>query len=189
MSASGTGRALRLGAIAFVGFGALFVAGYLGGAVVAGRDIDTVQPTVTVTSSATAGKFAPMREPVPANSDCQACHGTNNVAKPAIPRMAHPAEGWTNCTACHSDGGLVQTAPGHSGIHKEACLMCHEPAIEGTNDALPRPHHLDKGAACSTCHSATGKAPFPSTMEGRRNCWVCHPAADSARLFGETAKS
>lgn len=122
-----------------------------------------------------------MKVPVPADSDCTACHPTG-VIQPTVPRMAHQVEGWENCTACHADGKLVQTAPGHAGIHKESCLLCHQPPAAGSAQALPRPHHLVTGKNCTSCHGA-GAAPLPTTMEGRKNCWVCHPAADSEKLF------
>lgn len=187
MSGSGIGRGIRLAAFGVIGIGVLFVAGYLGGKTLAARSSDgepAASPSSTFTS-APGAEWAPMKEPIPASADCKACHGSENPMKPNIPRMAHPAIGWTNCTSCHTDGGLVQTAPGHSGIHKSACLMCHQPAPENAAVGLPRKHHDDRGTNCLSCHGPTGQAPFPTSMEGRKNCWVCHPQSESERLFGK----
>lgn len=160
----------------------LFFAGFYGVRFFAGDSTEEVEPTPTATETRST-EFAPMVAPVPANSDCKACHGTDFIRQPNIPRMAHPAEGWSNCTTCHNDTGLVKTAPGHTGIHKEACLMCHQPADASAVDALPRPHHVVDGQACTTCHTAGGKAPLPSAMAERSNCWVCHTGKDSQQLF------
>lgn len=182
---SGFVRTLRAVALGMAGIGVLFAAGYFGGQLLAGGNaVDEPTPATTFTAEPGA-QWAPMKEPVPASADCKACHGNENPMKPNIPQMAHPAIGWTNCTSCHTDGGLVQTAAGHSGIHKSACLMCHQPAAENAATGLPRRHHGDRGDDCMSCHGPNGKAPFPNSMEGRKNCWVCHPQSESVKLFGE----
>jgi hypothetical protein len=144
-------------------------------------------PTQTPTPSPVANANGPMRIPIPANADCSACHMVNGqVMVKDIPVMAHPVEGWTDCTACHADDRLVKTAPGHTGIHKDECLLCHKPPGPGAS-ALPRPHHIVAGTACVTCHGS--KAPLPTDMAGRNNCWICHPNADTAGLFASPAPS
>lgn len=187
MSAQGAGRvAVKVlvgAAVAGAGIVVLFLVGFYGGKLIGGGGEATETPSAITTASPAGEALAPMKAPVPADSDCTACHGTNMIAQPDIPRMAHPAEGWTNCTNCHSDTGLVKTAPGHTGIHKEACLMCHQPAAASSTNALPRPHHVVTGQACTTCHYAGGKAPLPDTMSSRKNCWVCHTGKDSEQLF------
>jgi Cytochrome c7 and related cytochrome c len=123
---------------------------------------------------------------LPANADCSACHLTEGqIGLRDIPTMAHPVEGWTDCTACHANDRLVKTAPGHTGIHKDQCLACHKPPSPTASSALPRPHHVVTGTACITCHGS--KAPLPTDMAGRTNCWICHPDASSAELFGTPA--
>jgi hypothetical protein len=131
---------------------------------------------------------APMRVPIPASAQCSACHGSSDpVAVLDIPVMAHPVEGWQDCTACHADDRLVKTAPGHSGIHKDLCLACHQQPSpdESASPALPRPHHIVAGTACITCHGS--KAPLPTDMAGRSNCWICHPNQETTSLFGSPA--
>ena len=127
--------------------------------------------------------LAPMRVPIPATADCVGCHQNGSMIA-SIPRMAHPIEGWKDCTACHADDKLVKTAPGHSGIHKELCLDCHQP-VDPSASALPRPHHIVSDRPCIACHGA-GAAPLPTDMAGRSNCWVCHPGADTVALFNQT---
>jgi hypothetical protein len=136
----------------------------------------------TPTATATPEARAPMAVPIPANADCNGCHGSGGAINVAnVPVMAHPVQGWTDCTACHADDRLVKTAPGHSGIHKDLCLACHRPPEPGAS-ALPRPHHVVPGTACTACHGA--KAPLPTDMAGRQNCWLCHPGKSNEFLFG-----
>jgi hypothetical protein len=141
-------------------------------------------PSSPSTPAPTPTTVAPMRVPIPASAQCKACHGTGDpVAVEVIPVMAHPVQGWTDCTACHADDRLVKTAPGHSGIHKDLCLACHkEPSPDASASALPRPHHIVPGTACITCHGS--KAPLPTDMAGRANCWICHPNQENEDLFG-----
>jgi hypothetical protein len=77
-------------------------------------------------------------------TDCKACHTSDagGVGTKDIPALAHPLEGWTDCTGCHAPDKLVQTAPGHTGLHKDQCTVCHTksspPALEG-HDLLALP--------------------------------------------------
>ncbi len=130
---------------------------------------------------------SPMGVAMSADADCSACHliGGGVGTKP-IPTMAHPLEGWRDCTACHATGRLVQTAPGHTGIHKGECLVCHK-VQAATASALPRPHHVFTNATCISCHGT--KAPLPTDMQGRQNCWICHPGTEYESLFGGPAPS
>jgi hypothetical protein len=117
------------------------------------------------------------------NADCGACHldSTGVLDTRQIPVMAHPLQGWTDCTACHADDRLVLTAPGHSGLHKDDCLICHRAPAAGSA-APERPHHVVAGTACITCHGSG--APLPTDMQGRTNCWLCHPGSEFDALFG-----
>lgn len=134
-----------------------------------------------------SGGLAPMTIAIPADADCNACHVSNGViGLKNIPAMAHPVEGWKDCTACHADDRLVKTAPGHSGIHKDQCLACHKPPSPTASSALPRPHHIVAGTACISCHGS--KAPLPTDMAGRTNCWICHPDVTMSTLFGSPAQ-
>jgi hypothetical protein len=126
---------------------------------------------------------SPMGIAMSTNADCSACHLTpDGVGTKQIPEMAHPLEGWTDCTACHANDRLVATAPGHSGLHKDQCLICHTPRSATETAAPERPHHVFTGQTCLECHGT--KAPLPTDMTGRQNCWICHPGEDTAALFG-----
>jgi hypothetical protein len=109
---------------------------------------------------------------IAADADCAGCHlgQDGTVAAKRRPLMLHPIEGWRDCTACHAPGRLVTTAPGHSGLHREDCLVCHSAPAAGT--AAPRPHHVFAGSGCISCHGV--EAPLPIEMAERRNCWICH---------------
>jgi hypothetical protein len=106
------------------------------------------------------------------NGDCTACHLSpdGGVGTKPIPPVGHPTKGWENCTNCHASDRLVATAPGHSGIHADQCLVCHK---SETAAAAMRPHS-DRNVACLSCHGTT--APLPDSMKGRAEstCWLCH---------------
>jgi hypothetical protein len=111
---------------------------------------------------------------MPADADCSACHLTAEglIGLRPVPAIAHPLDGWSDCTACHAPERLVQTAPGHSGIHAAACLTCHQ---EGNLPApLSRPHRERQNTACLDCHGSV--APLPTDMAHRTDtvCWLCH---------------
>lgn len=116
-------------------------------------------------------------------ADCGGCHvgAGGAVGVNPIPVMAHPVKGWTDCTACHADDRLVKTAPGHASLHKADCLVCHK-APDTVSTAPERPHHLVTGQTCVTCHGSN--APLPTDMQGRLNCWICHPSQEFEGLFG-----
>lgn len=133
---------------------------------------------------------SPIGVPMPADANCAACHITTNgtVSTRDIPRMAHPLEGWTDCTACHSTGSLVATAPGHSGLHKDECLVCHKPPDAATASPPPmRPEHMGLTAPCTSCHGLDQHAPMPANMVGRGdNCWICHNGPEFNYLWQES---
>ncbi len=130
---------------------------------------------------------SPVASPTPAvnavmdelHGDCTACHVNPNggVGTKPIPALAHPLQGWTDCTGCHNPAGLVQTAPGHTGIHKDQCLICHK---SDTAAAPPRPHAGEDVGNCLDCHGKT--APLPASMDGRSvaTCWLCHQSSKVA---------
>jgi hypothetical protein len=113
---------------------------------------------------------------MPIGEDCLGCHLTKEggIGTDPIPALAHPLEGWTECTACHAPERLVQTAPGHDGIHAQQCLSCHKAT---TAAAPPRPHPPTQSQGCLSCHGAS--APLPADMSGRSEttCWLCHQSA------------
>ena len=123
-----------------------------------------------------------------ANADCAACHVTKDgtVGTKDIPEMAHPLWGWRDCTACHSTGSLIATAPGHSGLHKDDCLVCHKvPSSSSVTSNPPlRPEHMGNTQPCTTCHGVDDHAPLPDSMKGRGdNCWICHNGPEFTYLF------
>ena len=118
---------------------------------------------------------------IPPGTDCLGCHSSGGGIVPTVPPLAHPLSGWQNCTACHARDGLVQTAPGHTGIHADECLICHTKA---TVAAPPEPHPGFQGIGCLHCHGAT--APLPASMLKRTEttCWLCHPASTAPVPIG-----
>lgn len=113
---------------------------------------------------------------LPDNADCSACHLTDQgaIGVRNVPALAHPLSGWTNCTACHDNDRLVQTAPGHTGIHASDCLLCHKAASTDMPAPLSRPHRESQNQACLSCHGSS--APLPTDMSHRTQavCWLCH---------------
>ena len=150
-------------------------------------------PTATASPSASPTATSPMALapigiPMSPDADCGACHLDTSgvVGTKEIPALAHPLEGWKDFTACHADDRLVESAPGHSGLHRADCLVCHEvPSAEGT--APPRPHHVYTDQPCVACHGS--QAPLPTDMSGRNNCWICHTGTEFDDLFGEPAET
>jgi hypothetical protein len=148
-------------------------------------------PSPSASPTASPASTSPMAlvpggVPMATDADCGACHldSTGNVTTKLIPPLAHPLEGWKDCTACHANDRLVKTAAGHSSLHKDQCLACHEVrSADGT--APPRPHHLVTGATCASCHGA--EAPLPTDMAGRTNCWICHSGTEFEDLFQDPA--
>jgi len=132
--------------------------------------------------------LAPIGIPMSPDADCGACHldPSGLVGTRAIPVLAHPLDGWKDCTACHADDRLVESAPGHSGLHRAQCLVCHQvTSAEGT--APPRPHHVFTDATCVSCHGT--QAPLPTDMAGRTNCWICHTGTEFDDRFGDPAET
>ena len=145
--------------------------------------VPAASPTATPSMSSA---MSPIGIGMPVDADCGACHldSTGIVGTKEIPKLAHPLEGWKDCTACHADDRLVQSAPGHSSLHRADCLTCHE--VPGADATAPsRPHHLVTGTACVSCHG--GEAPLPTDMAGRNNCWLCHSGTEFDELFAEPA--
>lgn len=111
------------------------------------------------------------------DANCGSCHSAPGETN-ARPVMAHPLKGWTDCTACHLTSTLVKTAPGHAGLHKDECLICHTARQDQTEP--PKPHHSFNGANCTSCHGnpEIPQAPLPKDMADKQNCWVCHTLSD-----------
>lgn len=111
---------------------------------------------------------------IPATAQCAGCHttGAGAIGLDTIPVMAHPIEGWGRCASCHAPARLVDTAPGHAGIHATECTICHKPG--DLPAPLSRPHRDDQNVACLSCHGKT--APLPTDMTHRKEttCWLCH---------------
>ncbi len=137
--------------------------------------------------------LSPVGIEMPTDTDCDACHVTTTglVGTKPIPPMAHPLLGWRNCTACHSLGSLVTTAPGHSSLHKDECLICHQTAVAAgaATKAPMRPEHMAEGGEqCTSCHGVDEHAPMPDSMKDRGgNCWICHNGEEFTYLFEESS--
>lgn len=170
--------------LALIGFGAL---------VMQDKGFPWDQPTQSASPSpspSTTEKYvAAMKVPVPADSNCKECHKAAAVDVVNVPMMGHQLSGWENCTACHGHSKLVETAPGHRGIHRASCLMCHQERPITAPAALPRKHHTFEGKDCTDCHRVGGPGPLPETMMSRKNCWVCHIDSANQDLFKETENS
>lgn len=160
---------------------------------VSGTAEQRTEPTPGPSAAASATPLSPMADSpigiqMSANADCAACHVTKDgtVGTKDIPEMGHPLVGWANCTACHSTGSLVATAPGHSGLHKDECLVCHKvPATNSVTSNPPlRPEHMGNTQPCTACHGVDEHAPLPASMAGRGdNCWICHNGPEFTYLF------
>ncbi len=126
---------------------------------------------------------APGQVQMPAGADCAACHETSGgvIGVKPIPDIPHPVAKWTDCTACHSNTRLVQTAPGHSGIHADQCQICHTVSLGA---APPPAHTVLPDADCLACHGVT--APLPSDMahRPRQDCWLCHLSSNASPASG-----
>jgi hypothetical protein len=111
---------------------------------------------------------------LPGDAQCAGCHLTSDggIGLRAMPVMGHPLEGWSQCTSCHAPDRLVETAPGHSGIHASECTVCHKAG--NLPVPLSRPHRDNQNVACLSCHGSI--APLPSDMAHRKEavCWLCH---------------
>jgi hypothetical protein len=111
--------------------------------------------------------------------DCAACHETpdGGIGTRPVPPLAHPREGWNDCTGCHAPNKLVNTAPGHTGIHKDQCTVCH---TKYSDPAPDRPHPAELQLDCLSCHGTT-RAHLPETMEGwqETTCWLCHRSSQN----------
>jgi hypothetical protein len=135
--------------------------------------------------------LSPIGIQMPKDANCEACHVTSSgtVGTKPIPKMGHPLLGFRECTACHKPNGLVQTAPGHSSLHKDDCLVCHRPAdpVVGAGASASiapmRPEHMGGDKPCTACHGVDSHAPLPENMKGRDNCWICHNGAEFKYLF------
>jgi hypothetical protein len=184
-----TAVALTLGIIGLASFLALVAVPDIVGQTALGPT-----PTPAPTASPRSGMaLSPVGIEMPSDADCDACHvtTTGSVGTKPIPPMAHPLLGWRNCTACHTLGSLVTTAPGHSSLHKDECLICHQTqAATGTATRAPmRPEHMGEGGKqCTDCHGVDDHAPMPEAMKGRGdNCWICHNGEEFKYLFEEAS--
>jgi hypothetical protein len=175
---AGLGRVAAWLATAVVVIAAVVAFGLILGASELAKGIAAATPAPTVTAPPPTPwlrSIAPGQLAMPPDSDCAACHVTidGHVGVRPIPALAHPLHGWTTCTECHSNERLVQTAPGHTGIHADQCLVCHVEAL----GAAPIPQHPSlAGSDCLGCHGKI--APLPSSMVDKPSelCWLCHQA-------------
>ena len=183
-------------AVAALVIGILVVAGFL--VVVALPDVGGRSAIVNPTSAPKATPqstpqsemaLSPIGIQMPKDANCEACHVTTagTVGTKPIPKLGHPLWGFRDCTACHKPDGLVQTAPGHSSLHKDDCLVCHQPpdaaSATGSSVAPMRPEHMGGDKPCTSCHGVDKHAPLPENMKGRDNCWICHNGAEYRYLF------
>lgn len=155
----------------------------------AGNTAVKPSPTPTVKPSPSSrSAMSPVGIEMPADANCNGCHTTDSggVGTKQPPVMGHPLAGWRDCTACHTVGSLVKTAPGHTSLHKDDCLICHQTRAEaGASDApRTRPEHMGAAKPCSACHGIDDHAPLPESMKGRGdNCWICHNGPEYTYLF------
>jgi len=149
-------------------------------------------PTPTVKPSPSSrSAMSPVGIEMPADANCNGCHTTDTgtVGTKPPPVMGHPLAGWRDCTACHTVGSLVKTAPGHTSLHKDDCLICHQTRAEAgaSNAPRTRPEHMGTAKPCSACHGIDDHAPLPESMKGRGdNCWICHNGPEYTYLFEDT---
>jgi hypothetical protein len=139
-------------------------------------------------SPRSAMALSPVGIEMPGDANCNSCHltGSGLVGTKPIPVMGHPLAGWRDCTACHTVGSLVQTAAGHTSLHKDDCLICHQTRVEAGASEKPelRPEHMGTEQTCSSCHGIDDHAPLPASMRGRGdNCWICHNGPEFTYLF------
>ena len=94
-----------------------------------------------------------------------------------VPPIPHPIQRWDSCTECHDNARLVQTAPGHSGIHANQCQICHTVSL----GPAPAPAHaVLPNADCLSCHGVTAPLPADMAHRPRQYCWLCHLAPSPA---------
>jgi hypothetical protein len=147
-----------------------------------------IAASATASPASSSGMaLSPIGIAMPSGADCAACHTTTTgtVGVKDIPYLGHPLKGFASCTACHNPAGLVKTAPGHSSLHANDCLVCHQenPNLASMSAAPMRPEHMG-GQVCTTCHGVDKHAPLPSDMAGRGdNCWICHNGPEFQYLF------
>lgn len=154
----------------------------------AGPGVAAASPSPTLGSGMA---ISPIGIEMPSDANCAACHTTTagTIGVRDIPLLAHPLKGFASCTACHNPAGLVKTAPGHSSLHANECLICHKenPKLATLSAAPVRPEHMG-GQACTACHGVDKHAPLPSAMVGREgNCWICHNGPEFQYLFNSAA--
>lgn len=162
---------------------AVAIPGMLGGSS-GGTAAMSPSPSPSATS---AMALTPIGIAMPPGTDCAACHysATGGVEVKPIPYLGHPLQGFEDCTACHNPTGLVKTAPGHSGLHANECLICHQenPNLTSMSQIPMRPEHMT-GEACTDCHNPSQHGPLPSNMANRGdNCWICHNGPEFQYLF------
>ena len=148
-------------------------------------------PTPVATPAPTPGSamaLSPIAIEMPKDANCEGCHvtTTGTVGTKPIPKLGHPVWGFRECTQCHAKDALVETAPGHSSLHTQDCLVCHQvnsDLASGTSGAPMRPEHMGGDRPCTACHGVDEHAPLPDAMANRENCWVCHNGAEFTYLF------
>lgn len=138
-------------------------------------------PSQAVAPSPTAPpmNLGPGEIQMPAGADCKACHETTGgvIGIKDIPAIPHPVTQWSNCTECHSNARLVQTAPGHSGIHADQCRICHTVSLGA---APPPAHPVLPNADCVSCHGVTAPLPGDMAHKPRQYCWLCHLSSNAS---------
>ena len=148
-------------------------------------------PAPVVTPEPTPGSamaLSPIGIEMPKDANCEGCHltSTGTVGTKPIPKLGHALWGFRECTLCHAKDALVETAPGHSALHTQDCLVCHQvnpDLAAGTSGAPMRPEHMGGDKPCVSCHGVDEHAPLPDAMADRENCWVCHNGAEFTYLF------
>lgn len=136
-------------------------------------------PTVQPSPTGWPISLTPGEIQMPAGADCKACHETTGgvIGIKDIPVIPHPVDQWPNCTECHSNARLVETAPGHSGIHADQCRVCHTVSL---GEAPPPAHHVQPNVDCIACHGVNAPLPADMAHKPRQYCWLCHLSTDAS---------
>jgi hypothetical protein len=162
-----------------IGVGLVVISFGLGGPLLGEAPAATATPRQSPATATPAPTTLPdLALQMPVGDNCVACHTTptGGVGTVPVPPIGHPLEGWTSCTSCHANDRLVKTAPGHTGIHADQCLLCHKAT---TPAGAARPHSLHPEVPCTSCHGT--KAPLPASMRDRSGttCWLCHQGSSA----------
>lgn len=141
--------------------------------------------------------------PVPANEDCQACHGDPSATRangaPVVvdtERFAKSVHGPLSCVDCHSDLAAGVEFPHPEKLAKVKCATCHEQSVEQYEHGIHADaRHKDpnsRAATCVDCHGGSAHGILPSSdpesatnkLKVARTCAKCHGNKAPVNLSG-----